>query len=146
MQSNEIRIGNFVNYYEKPENDFPVFHGVKKVAGISPAGVKLANWLKSIPESTIIEANGNGIYPVLLNMEWLKSFGFARDFDRLGNETDSYFSKDFHLMPIHNNEYWVTVGGLGGYKLPFGIKYVHELQNLYFTLFQEELELQKNKE
>ena len=86
----------------------------------------------SIPDLMFIEGGKYAYHykQILLTEEWLIRFGFRKDKDNV----------TWHL----NQGLWV-IQNVGMY-LAFGsnkwqIKYVHQLQNLYFALTGQELEL-----
>ena len=73
----------------------------------------------------------NFVRPIPLTEEWLVKFGFVFD----GVRYQQYINNNLWAF-VKNNAY--------GWYSPFieisnGIKYVHQLQNLYFTLTGEEL-------
>lgn len=91
--------------------------------------------------------NGNGLddllwidffLPIKLNKKWLEDFNFSRDFDSFGEWVDAYFDSNIRVS-LMQNKWWVTLGGLGGFQLPYPVEYVHELQNIYYFNFKEEL-------
>jgi len=75
--------------------------------------------------------------PIPLTEEWLLKFGFER---MPTNSEYDYKLDDFHLNvdPDLENGYWVD--GLGLMK---SIQYVHQLQNLYKALSNEELTIKQ---
>ena len=67
--------------------------------------------------------------PIPLNKEWLLKFGFEKD-----NELNFVkFSFKVHFWSNYNSYMYGWIGG------NIEIKYVHQLQNLYFALTGEEL-------
>jgi len=75
--------------------------------------------------------------PIPLTEEWLLKLGFER---MPTNSEYDYKLDDFHLNvdPDLENGYWVD--GLGLMK---SIQYVHQLQNLYKALSNEELTIKQ---
>lgn len=124
MISTELRIGNIVNASDCINLE---------VLGISSSNVGL-----KLEHTKFISANIDELKPIPLTEEWLLIFGF--DFsidtwylkgvaiwkteccDAKGNEEIGFFYelRDVGMMDMH-------------------IKYVHQLQNLYFALTGEEL-------
>lgn len=74
-----------------------------------------------------------------LTSESLEKYGFERDHDRLGSDTNSYFAKDIHLTPIKDAGWAVTLGGLGGYELPYFLVNEEDLEQLYEVVFCKKL-------
>ena len=112
MKANELRIGNLVDWDEKTIRS--------KVKGIHPSGnyLHLDNgWVQL-----------SRCEPILLTEEWLVRFGF----EKLTKGGSIYKLKDFHVQDF---------SPLGIYECNnhIEIKYVHQLQNLYFALTGEEL-------
>tara|TARA_R110000764_G_scaffold197250_1_gene282329 strand:+ start:398 stop:748 length:351 start_codon:yes stop_codon:yes gene_type:complete len=112
MEAKELRIGNYVNFE---------FH--KDVGGIEKVGVFLSDI-----ENLIYGGNKSKYYtPIPLTEEWLVKFGFkflnGYGFPMVGN----YLQKE-------DGTYWYNVNGNF-----IDIDHVHQLQNLYFALTNEEL-------
>ena len=75
--------------------------------------------------------------PIPLTPEWLEKFGFESE------DVDDYV-KDNHSVIIEKKEYsyWFAEQASDVYWQQLAvIKYVHQLQNLYFALTGEELEI-----
>jgi hypothetical protein len=82
--------------------------------------------------------------PILLTEEWLLKFGF---------EKDDVFDKFFTYLPIHDlcmdklsfrvDEGFICYESIKYRTLLKHIQYVHSLQNLYFALTNQELEIKK---
>ena len=122
MKPNELRIGNKVNY--KDENhEFEVIE-------IDTLGMRV----KDNEQETWIEYECFEAIP--LTKERLIKFGFYKDKFELKlkiNDLLFFYSKSFeNVMMTSNND-------LGGYNHIRGVKYVHQLQNLYFALTGKEL-------
>jgi hypothetical protein len=75
--------------------------------------------------------------PILLNEEWFNKFGY---YDENNPNT---FEKDEYTIDAHT--FWDCNGMFIDDKNGVRIKYVHQLQNLYFALKQRELTI-KNQE
>jgi len=118
MKSSELRIGNYV-YHEPTIDDWEI--------------------IQANPGTMIqCEINPEGFDPIQLTEEWLLKFGFTRHHVDYWN--DVIFIKN---VPNNNEFEW----GLYPNEIGSGIqvknrkllKYVHQLQNLYFALTGEEL-------
>ena len=118
MKATELRIGNWV--YETE------FIGAEKVWSIETELVDGEQSINDCPISTI--------KPIHLTEEWLKKFGFENDLSQDTPEyrlTNKWVCKSFVIYTD-----WV------GEQLIYentSIRYVHQLQNLYFALTGEEL-------
>ena len=77
--------------------------------------------------------SGWALEPILLTEEWLLKFGFWHD---------NYYNSSKRFI---NKSPLIIIQGNGYYTLPYyfhcEIKYVHQLQNLYFALTNHELTL-----
>jgi hypothetical protein len=121
MKTNEVRVGNRVLFAEDGTEFI--------VTDIVGSGLNV----KNEEENTWIEADQFEGIP--LTGEWLLKFGF--DEHAIG-----YYNKDFVIFLSYANT------GLHQYRLrDFNtiIKYVHQLQNLYFALTGEELTIKENE-
>jgi hypothetical protein len=115
MKANELRIGNWVrwNYEERSEgNVYPVEYGY---------------------ELDDIKNNPNIVKPIPLTEEWLVKFGF--DFDGYC----SYWKSEIELTKDTMDEHFQSFNNVGSGLCQKEIKYVNQLQNLYFALTGEEL-------
>jgi len=120
MKASELRIGNWVNHQE---------HKCVRVTDIDSKNIGY-DWH---------DGDRSGWYdiddfkPIQLTDEWLLKFGFD-----VGNYKN-YYSNDNLICELHfddfNNEFDCVIDR---YSITT-IKYVHELQNLYFALTNEEL-------
>ncbi len=75
--------------------------------------------------------------PIQLTEEWVLKFGFEL-YGESGN--DKYFTKNGFNIAILDEQYYFT-GVIDGKK----INYVHQLQNLYFALTEEEIDYLQEK-
>jgi hypothetical protein len=69
--------------------------------------------------------------PIPLTEEWLLKFGFEKNIT-----TDLYPTFSYDILNVNDGIVYVLNYGFVNH-----IKYVHQLQNLYFTLTREELKL-----
>lgn len=120
MEANELRIGNItdkgtiVSFYER---------------GIHVGFGKTFEF--------------NEVQPIPLTEEWLLKFGFEKNFENLieiliNKNQSLHFDKTDNCMSLYipiNHEFIYLV-----FK---HIKYVHQLQNLYFSLTGTELEIKQ---
>jgi|TARA_R110000765_G_scaffold390180_1_gene482844 hypothetical protein len=127
MKATELRIGNWV-YNPVQEIDFQV--AIRTISD-------------TVYDEEIQLPLSQRYQPVPLTKEWLVKFGF-----RNGGE-----DRDIHIQLFPNNDSYRLWGfawniqhwnilGWEDINAP-SIKYVHQLQNLYFALTNKELEIKK---
>lgn len=84
-----------------------------------------------------IDINGAGFYqPIPLTGEWLVKFGFKGGVKEQGDQ----------LIQVYGNGFFYLFGNdsvTSGQCFTGECKYVHQLQNLYFALTGQELEVKK---
>jgi hypothetical protein len=120
MEARELRIGN---YFSTGQGD--------NIAKVTP------NIIEALCESE----NRSWINPIPLTEEWLLKFGFV--FDRI--------DKVYYLTGCDDSFHVVNETGFGlsigatCYGFLSSTEHVHQLQNLYFALTGEELEITKTK-
>ena len=115
MKPHELRIGNWVNYDDN--------------------GLHSSAKLIQIENGEQIDYTNSGVYfPIHITEEWLLKFGFEKVEDINKDTYPDYKKKG---MLIHSNVHGNYV--LGNYNPICFIKYVHQLQNVYFALTGEEL-------
>ena len=120
MEASEVRIGNLLNH----NNGFVV--GPFTVNSIHISDLERGNDYAKEYE------------PIPLTEEWLIKFGFGfKEYDSLGwieSPSDMFYSlkkRGEYYYPYETDN-----------VIQFELKYVHQLQNLYFALTGEELGLQ----
>jgi len=126
MNSQELRIGNLINArHHKNEAAMPAFFWLP----IEVAEIHLKYIVT--PLSEIIPLTEERLKPLKLTEQWLKDFGFERD--------GAYWSHKY--LNLHTEE--LKNGGeiimIPNRKYASEVKYVHQLQNLYFALTGKEL-------
>lgn len=124
MKAKELRIGNLVKIHGNIETVF----GIIKDQPISQSSAiftgvmvedKTEYWLDSVS-------------PIPLTEEWLIKFGFRDGNEGFADEWNKWFKDGLELEPFMDHfEMYIN-------ECVY-IKYVHQLQNLYFALTNEEL-------
>lgn len=120
LKANELRIGNLIYQWR---TDIPFEVG--------------------IDDLKIIQSGESKARPIPLTEEWLLKFGFEKNFENLieiliNKNQSLHFDKTDNCMSLYipiNHEFIYLV-----FK---HIKYIHELQNLFFALTGEELEIKQ---
>jgi hypothetical protein len=119
MRVNELRVGNFV-YHEPTIDDWDVI---------------------TIKEGSIIQCaiSPDSYEPILLTEEWLLKFNIKQD---------EWFCDNSYKLSQNKlfENYDVSVCNVNKNNIVCfaDVKYVHELQNLFFALTHEELTINNN--
>lgn len=121
IQINELRIGNLIQEGKIEQID----NSIDEVY-YSGDGYYQSNYCCNIN-------------PILLNKEWLSKFGFEKSDKRF-----DYFSRTHYFLYIKKidltGDLVINVDEYGNIKNSYShIKYIHQLQNLYFALTNTEL-------
>jgi len=126
MKANELRIGNLVvcDAIDTHKDRMPYFG--KYIHAVHSACVDFVKL--ELGDGAIQKVEIFAIKPVELTKEWLLKFGFVEEFE-------NKFHKNSIAIEIFENECIVYLGDF----VDLAIKYVHQLQNLYFALTVEEL-------
>ena len=130
LKPEELMIGNWISFFGKTDT---------QVEGLS-------TWDDIIQNSNCAERPLNQFEPIELTEEWLLKFGFKIADHK---EYNLFLSKDYprNYLNIHTNtdgEQKITVFCSDEDESSFmleNIKHVHQLQNLYFALTNEELKI-----
>jgi hypothetical protein len=127
MKANELRIGNLINciiYDEDDNGDEKKIEAVGKFIGFDP--FESFWWV----ECDLVREYYDEFAPIPLTEEWLVRFGFKK----IITAGSIFQFSEFHVQ---------NFSPLGFFECRNHIKieHVHQLQNLYFALTGEELEL-----
>jgi len=132
MEAQELRIGNLV--YAKTISHHK--NAICSITGLTHKGIYVKY--------------GNGhiipleINPIPLTEEWLWKFGFTLGYSRWGYNIPNWMFDltAFMGIALNGNTKWFNVYCVNGEikQILSCIYYVHQLQNLYFTIKGEELE------
>jgi hypothetical protein len=136
MKTTELRIGNLVQTNQ----------GVFKVSGIQSEGL----WICPFFSKESFSPNRKDIQPIPLTKKWLLNLGFEKGKYSVLNEPHYvlYSNYDYpFIVSVRYMDVYTEMQPLFGDKGiglkaitdNRGIKYVHQLQNLYFALTGEEL-------
>ena len=123
MISTELRIGNLVEW----NNEIGIISQLFEMEVVFKCG-----------ESDLYTA----LKPIPLTEEWLLKFGFNKQGNTIYKELNGFEFGTINTNRSKPRFYLQTQGSTSNITLP--IKFVHQLQNLYFALTGEELIL-KNK-
>jgi len=117
MKASELRIGNLVSYHE----NISIVHGI--------TDPDYGNGIHIHYEHTCIGCEHELIEPIPITEEWLVKFGFNTEDGKL------YISPNGYAFTLQKN----GVVKFMGLIFRKNMKYVHQLQNLYFALTGKEL-------
>lgn len=140
MQSKDLRIGNYIQNINSKK--------IERVASINDLGhVKFRETESGM--KVVVFANINEYEYISINEEWLFNFGFEfKDLVMsqtkwLVKEQKNQWRKEFRIGKYTHSKHWsFTMECVSPPTLSLiDLNYVHELQNLYFALTGEELEL-----
>ena len=131
MKANELRIGNLLTWEDEPN----------RLLIVSEIGFnnQKNRWVRfENGDGSIIEDEFSQLIPISLTEEWLVKFGFEKlwyddngmklPYYRL-NQNDYLFDLDYEFCATRDDAGYIY------------LKSVHQLQNLYFALTGEELEI-----
>lgn len=135
MEVNELRIGNWVEYPNNPHSTTQK-HNYSTVNGITCFGFSHKVCVKrKFNQEYYFPAEK--IKPILLTPEWL---------ERCGCYLKDKFDKSIHVKLPNSAIYGYYFRGSGfrttGWNAQ-NIDYVHQLQNLYFSLTGQELQIKE---
>lgn len=131
MKSNELRTGNFVKCF-----------GIREVIAIKKDKIKVRH--ESKHGNFIIEwvpITSLSLEPIKLNEEWLLTNGFKKREEILNSNFvtfgigENIITKDYAMLIKYFRDDNIFFYQNGFHT----IKYIHQLQNLYFALTGEEL-------
>jgi hypothetical protein len=120
MKANELRIGNWVNYriYDKLDNPQEYFD------------------LSQVDAIDLQTLDDHYYQPIPITEEWLVKFGFGLD-----GEGWYWLRKKDHITPHgYSFNYYGNFLEIDELRIS-KIEFVHQLQNLYFALTGEELQI-----
>jgi hypothetical protein len=124
MKASELRLGNYIC-----NEDYIVI-----VESIDKDGC-IVNFISDNVQGF---TNNKGIEPIPLTEEWLIKFGFEYEQDEKAFCITNELGVKYGVCKFENN--WsLILYALDDWQVATHIKYVHELQNLYFALNDEEL-------
>lgn len=138
MKNTDLRIGNYVNVPIKEQCPFRIdafeycseqFIKVAQEIEISGTQVHPLTWY------------GGDLEPIPLTEEWLLKFGFEKNFNNFYEKLINKDEDDF-IGKLTDYFFAYYIDKKDNYPLIY-IKYVHQLQNLYFALTGEELTIKE---
>jgi hypothetical protein len=128
MEANELRIGNYVFYRDKDT--------LLEVSNIGVKGFETINYQGLVYGSCDV----NEYNPIPITKEWLLKFGFELT-SNYPPEGKMFTYKDIkgYMLDVCIAYQFISVSQNIGTVRIKNVKYIHQLQNLYFYLTGEEL-------
>ena len=128
MKANELRIGNWVKYLDEYK-------------GLRPDRLGKQILITADDINFLWEAEPEYIEPIPLTEEWLLKFGFEKHHQSFYDKTlcvqEVEYLWFYNIYPLENSI--IPLVNMSAQATGHYIKYVHQLQNLYFALTGEEL-------
>ena len=125
MELKELRLKNIIKY---KKGHIVTVESIDKCVGVKGIG---GNYIDGFYDLCHFD-------PIKLDEEWLSKFGFAES--KVKNAFELQVLDDLAKMFFNNdNGYFELIVGKCICVCPAKIKYVHQLQNLYFALTGEDL-------
>lgn len=122
IKASELRIGNYLDR-----------NGLMEVRTIHQSSVRIYDHYNKISLMTTFPIHS--FKGIELTPEWLERFGLIK-------EGEGKYAKYYQGVALFG--YWTADGSVNvGQFIPQDVKYVHQLQNLFFALTGRELELKK---
>ena len=125
MKTSELRIGNYLNGRKGP---------------VTVTEIRENNRVK-IKENPSNFTVGDCLHPIPLTEEWLLRFGFIAKnwYSNFEHWSDTWFQLSSSVIKANKER---SCFYFDNEMINIEIKYVHQLQNLYFALTGEELTLE----
>lgn len=122
IQATQLRVGNLFRFISTDS--------IEQVADIRTAGIKTP---------TINNVLITDIEPIPLNEDWLVKLGFTKERNSI-DSADLFIKKDI-VFVLTGEHYTVSWNSVTINLIPAKVKFVHELQNLFYCLTGTELTL-----
>ena len=137
MEPQELRIGNYI-YYEHTTHIVSGVHGNRVYSWWVKDGEPVIEYEAKDISGTQVEAPYMDVIsqyePIPLTEEWLLKLGFKKNIT-----TDLYPTFSYDILNVNDDIVYVLNYGFVNRRF----KYVHQLQNLYYTLSGKELKINK---
>lgn len=134
MKANELRIGNFIIYLPEPDL-IKMISGIKIERDINNREYERIFFI----DENMSDCRGktpNWIKPISLTKKWLLDFGFEKSKTFQGHNSMKH-KAGLHLVKSKNH--YELLIKIGSSIILSELRYVHQLQNLYFALTEKEL-------
>ena len=128
IEAKELRIGNLVNYEQKTH----------RIIGINQTECE-SIWVNSKTHLDVYTHKYSQTEPIPITEEWLLKFGFTEYADYYIYLHD--FQNQSIIVKFFAGSWVFYQGFLNDFNELTGVKYIHQLQNLYFALTGQQLEI-----
>lgn len=130
MKASELRIGNLIQLNPSRNWVGTTFNDPIKIESISELGINYSNY----PEMGVSwdSLEDSKYVPIPITEDWLLKFGF------IGSKYWKHHKLLFSIQKYSNGYYVVLTDDEDD---SFKIDHIHQLQNLYFALTGEELQI-----
>ena len=135
MKANELRIGNYVNVPRADQSPFRI----DAFEYLSEKFIKVAMIHPEHGEDFHpLTWYGNDLTPIQITEELLLKCGFDKDFEYFEFLKDNEF---FISYNIFKKQMGIYINGTRGGRYWIDCLYLHQLQNLFFALTNQELKI-----
>lgn len=138
----ELRIGNLIYYSVEHEweSESDTFEKKNELAEVTAIGEHI---YFNVRDGRYITSSSNpDLSPIPLTEEWLLKFGFTfKRTDKSNTYTLGSFRASYVTEGRFKNKRYLTYGNALTFEDFWNCKYVHQLQNLHYSLCGEELEI-----
>lgn len=131
MKQNELRLFNLVTWVDE---DDPTNAILTVVGNNYPNEMWVEwEWADGLKDST--DCDMGSLKPIELTEDWLVKFGFIGQVRNQDSPNNRFMVWQLNILTYNTNHGWWYLG----MQLQCEVKYVHQLQNLWFALTGEEL-------
>lgn len=128
MEAKELRIGNLIHVYRKPEDDYVSVYSIKSIFYNDDEN----KYYVELDDGFYVNID-KGIIPIKLTDYWLTKCGFKKHGDFYILENNTFFQLRIYISLKHNKS---RIGVNEEYEIKH-LEYLHQLQNLFFALTGE---------
>lgn len=141
MEVTELRIKNLVQLTDQWYVDNHMLYNTPKIVMVDDISKE------HLADNSYYVAGYNlsDLEPIPLSEEWIMKLGFKKNGDNFYDSDNSIMIEGRHQL---ENSFWLSMGydtcreNTTTWHIISMVKYVHQLQNLYISLMEEELQMQ----
>lgn len=130
MEARQLRIGNLVHRFD-------IGDGSQRTERVLELNSDKALCSGPFPVLMLYE----DLQPIPLTEEWLLKFEFEKQSFTISDSKVYEHNSKIRIFHRRDETFALSKDGMQSYVIKSDIKYVHQLQNLYFALTGEELTL-----
>ena len=129
IKPNELRKGNLIKYTGTPYPFYPIKDGIVEVEEILQDGVNRSQGDSTLYNIELLEG-------IPITPEWLERMAIKAEKGLYKfQHTDFYLRFIDHVVDVSMD----SLDGLKKHYLKYNIRFVHQLQNIYFVLIDEDV-------